>query len=337
MTPDAKADLVQLGADWAYLLFAVDDTAGTDLMPSSTGTAQLTAWFHELFLAAAHPTAAESQPNDPRNEGNAFLQAASHLSLRVRQSVPRHLWHRWVRLHYPIMWGAAWESAHRDHQRRASFNSYLGARPGLGAAEGTILMGEIAAELDVPEREREHPLVRAVIDIAALVICLDDDIYSWPRERHIAERVGRDPADDTSAIPILAREHHLSIEDAVDLTVSIRDRLVRRFEVLAAQITPGRFTPATVSLAEITANLIVTGIIWAEGSPRYTDPDGSAPGSVPLKWEGRHTQAPTDTPLPYPVTTAWWQRTSTPERHAAGQQHGRRDDATSAECRQTVE
>ncbi|GAA3273320.1 hypothetical protein GCM10010493_59200 [Streptomyces lavendulae subsp. grasserius] len=306
LTPRAPASLVQLGVDLGYLLFTFDDLR-TDTGPTSTDTAQLMAWLYDFTYALAIPEA-------PASGTDPGYAAIAELSRRIRAATTPQMWRRWTDVLHHSCWSAMWESTQRNLKLTPTFDTYLTARPRFGAAPATLLMAEIAAQLRVPEDEREHPLVRTAFDVSCLLLCLDDDLYSYPKEQWALERAGRDVAHEPAGIPILMREHHAGVDEAVALLTDIRDRLTLLLTRLLALIKAGPFSPDTMAYAGLAASAVPVGLAWAQQCPRFTDPDGRSPGLIELHWAGLHDIPPANRdPLPYPSIAWWWRLAEPPE------------------------
>ncbi|WKK24177.1 terpene synthase family protein [Streptomyces olivoreticuli] len=299
LTPHAPAERVQLIVDWCYLLFSIDDLR-TDIGPTSADTALLMTWLYDLRYA-------QTIPDGPPQSTDPMHLAMANVSERIRTATSPALWRRWVESHHPTYWGALWESALRARSLAPSFNSYLPVRAGRGAAVAALATAELVNELRVPEHEREHPLVKTVVDAAFLVMCLHDDLYSHPKEAWKTERSGRDPALGPRGIPILMREHHIDEAEAATLLAGICDRLVLLLTRLLPPIKTGPFSPDTIALVDLAVSMLPTGLAWGPDCPRYTNPDGRSPGAIEMRWQGIHNTPPTHHgPLPYPSIASWW-------------------------------
>ncbi|MEU4955539.1 terpene synthase family protein [Streptomyces lavendulae] len=306
LTPSAPAPLVQLGVDLGYLLFTLDDLR-TDTGPTSIDTGLLMAWLYDFTYALAVPDAflPDADPG---------CSAIAELSRRIRAVTPPEIWHRLIDVLHQSCWSAMWESTQRNLKLTPTFDTYLTARPRFGAAPATLLMAEIAAQLRVPEHEREHPLIRTAFDVSCLLLCLDDDLYSYPKEQWALDKAGRDAAHEPAAIPILMREHNVGVHEAAALLADIRDRLTLLLTRLLTLIKAAPFSPDTMAYVNIAASAVPVGLAWAQECPRFTDPDGRSPGLIELHWAGIHDIPPgNQDPLPYPSIESWWRHAAQPE------------------------
>src|SRR5262249_19644367 len=148
----------------------------------------------------------------PPPGADPFHPAIAELSARVRAATSPESWRRWVDLHLPASWGSLWVSTQRSLDLAPTFDGYLLPRRGFGASPPPLAMVQIVAELQLPEQERERPLLRTATEVAWLLLCLDDGLYSYPKENWRAERAGRDAAAEPAGIPILMREHHIGVD-----------------------------------------------------------------------------------------------------------------------------
>ncbi|MEU7022969.1 terpene synthase family protein [Streptomyces sp. NPDC046203] len=299
MTPDAPADRVQLGVDWSYLAFSFDDRR-TDSGPASTDTAELCLWFAGLDYAGATLDTAPL-PDD------VFYPAVADISARIQAATTPALWHRWITSTRAMASAALWEAAHRITGRPADFATFLTVRPDLGMGLGALVCAEIAAGLRVPEEERHDPLVRAVVQAAGLLITLDNDLYSFPKEDRAARLAGRDPLAEPTPVPILMREHGSTVAEAALRLTQIRDRILDRALRLAERGALRPYSDDTHALIGIALRVVSDHLDWATRATRYTDPDGTDPDTIDLRWNGlTHTPPADDRPLPYPAVSWWW-------------------------------
>ncbi|MGW4380747.1 terpene synthase family protein [Kitasatospora sp. NPDC004531] len=297
MTPDAPTDLVELGVEWAYLAFSFDDRR-TDAGPVSADTAALCLWFQGLNYAAT-TTDTGALPDDP------FYPAVADLSARIRAATTAALWSRWLTDSKAAAFSALCESAYRGTGRPADFATFLTVRPDLGLGPGTLTCAEIAAGLRVPEDERHDPLVRAVTQACGLLIALDNDLYSFPKEEWAARRAGRDPLAEPAPVPILMREHAERADEAARRLASIRDRMTHRAFRLAERTARRPLSRDTRTMIDISLAVVCNDLYWGRSAARYTR---CGPDTVELVWNGFTDTPPSDDrPLPYPAVSWWWE------------------------------
>ncbi|MFE0063415.1 terpene synthase family protein [Streptomyces sp. NPDC059003] len=299
MTPDAPTELTQLGVDWAYLAFAFDDLR-TDSGPSSTDTTTLRLWFEGLDYAS---TTLDTRPLPD----DVFYTAIADLSARIKEQTSPTLWRRWLTDNKATYWAGLWEAAHRTSGHLADFGTFLTVRPHLGLGPSTITCAEIAAGLQLPDDERHDPLVRAVTEAAWLLITLDDDLYSYPKEHWMAQQAGHDTAAEPTPIPILMREHHSTVTEATRQLAQIRDRIMAQALHLAEQITAGPYSHDTRAMIDIALTAVRNCLDWAQHATRYTNPDGANPHAIELQWAGlTHAPPHNGRALAYPAISWWW-------------------------------
>ncbi|ETK32821.1 terpene synthase family protein [Microbispora sp. ATCC PTA-5024] len=300
ITPHGSTDRVQLGVDWANLAFAFDDLR-TDTGPSSADTTSLRLWFEGLDQAA-------TQLNTDSRSDDLFYTAIAELSARIKAHTSPALWRRWLSDNKATYWAGLWESAHHTTGAPADFNSFLAVRPHLGLGPSTLTCGEIAAELRVPEDERHDPLVRAITEAAWLLITLDDDLYSHPKECWITEQTGGDPSGEPAAIPILMREHRTTLPQAVLILSQIRDCVMAQAIQLADRASRQPYANDTHAMIDLALGAVRSTLEWAQHAPRYTNPDGHHPDAIHLNWTGiTDTPPPLTDALSYPAIAWWWE------------------------------
>uniref|UniRef100_A0AAU2K048 Terpene synthase family protein n=1 Tax=Streptomyces sp. NBC_00049 TaxID=2903617 RepID=A0AAU2K048_9ACTN len=303
ITPDAPIDRTQPGVDWAYLMFLFDDLR-TDLGPTATNTADLMNWLYDWVEVLSRP---DSPP--PATAGrDPLMLAFAALSRRVRACTTQELWRRWVDTHRLFCWGALWESAQRTTRTATSFDAFLSARAYLAGSPLPLLAGEIAHDLRVPEAERNHPLVRAAVEAAWMMVGLDDDIYSLPKEGLEAAEAGRDPDAEPSAVPIIKRELRCDTATAVNQLVDYRDRIMLLLIRLRERANQCRLSGDTLAYLDLAlCEVRVDAIDWPPLAPRYTAPVGKSEEPIHLIWSATTDRPPSDgTALPFPAISWWW-------------------------------
>ncbi|MER6075939.1 terpene synthase family protein [Streptomyces sp. NPDC001817] len=299
ITPDAPADLVQFGVDWAYLAFAFDDLR-TDTGPASTDTTSLRLWFEGLDYAAT-TLDTTGLPED------GFYTAIADLSARIKNATSPALWRRWLTDNKSTYWAGVWEAARPTTAHAVTFSGFLMIRPHLGLGPSTLTCAEVAAGLDVPEHERHDPLVRAITEAAWLLITLDDDLYSYPKEQWTAGHTDQVSPAQPIPISILMREHHITLAHAVHLLGQIRDRIMAKALTLAQRAAGRPYSSDTHIMIDTALHAVRSTLEWAQHAPRYTDPDGYHPGAIDLDWAGiTHIPPATTDPLPYQAISWWW-------------------------------
>lgn len=298
MTPDAEYERVQLAVDWGYLAFALDDLR-TDTGRNTLGTGEMMNWF-TAYEYAATTRCATSQ--------DRFHYAIADLSRRIQAKTTAAQWRKWVDDQRLLTFGALWESAQRTTGTPTSINTYLWVRGPLAGAQSALSSAEVVAGLHVPADERAHPVVRAALEASCLLIGLDDDIYSYPKEVWQAQQEGRTMADEPVAIPLLMREYDDSLESALTRLVELRNRIMLRLVILHERVLEGQFTHDTRTLVDIALKSVRSTLDWAVTVPRYRNPDGTLPDYISLIWAEFTEQPPRSAAPPlYPAISWWWE------------------------------
>lgn len=293
ITPGADPSLVQLGVDWSYLAFGFDDRR-TDHGATSHDTRGLVRWLNELQYCAAN---GESGSNDP------FHRAIADLSARIRGATSRPLWRRWLSELRATCWAAGWESAHRTGGTVPSFNEFLAVRAPLAMGWAQSIHAEISLALEVPEHERVDPRVQAVMDAAWLLVGLDDDLYSFPKEDWDARNSGRDPLREPSAVPILMHEKSCGPTKAMEILAGVRNQIMKRTLEVLHEVESGTYRRDTKTVARLAVEAVRANLDWALTASRYTDPGGGhLKIDLPVSED-----PPTCYGKPeYPFLSSWW-------------------------------
>lgn len=107
-----------------------------------------------------------------------------------------------------------------------------------------------------------------------MMVGLDDDIYSLPKEGLEAAEAGRDPDAEPSAVPIIKRELRCDTATAVNQLVDYRDRIM----LLLIRLRKG----PTNAVCPATPSPTSTWRCAKSGSTPLTG--HLSPPAIPLQW-----------------------------------------------------
>ncbi|MGE7775198.1 terpene synthase family protein [Chitinophaga sp. NPDC101104] len=123
---------------------------------------------------------------------------------------------------------ALWSHDNVAANRLPSISEFYKMRPFLGAANTSTDMIEFCENVHLPASIRELPSIQELTRLCQITVCLANDLFSLSKE--MAHK------DKHNMVTIVQSELDLSLEDAIDYTVSMHDNDVRKFIRLAQTI-----------------------------------------------------------------------------------------------------
>ncbi|QWA26736.1 hypothetical protein KJK32_46245 (plasmid) [Streptomyces sp. JCM17656] len=297
MAPGGIPERLQLCSDW-YHLGGVWDEAYDRLPAAEAGSelgrlAEMTVKIIRTFRV---PSAGLLSPSSP------FNAALGDIAERLHQMTTPVQRHRIIDGQQDWLVSMAWETACKTRTRLPSLPDYTAQRLyTVGGTAFTVWL-ETLDGVEVPEEEWDSPPVRALTEIAGLIVAFDNDLYSYAKDLWYQRNRGVLPLN---CVDVLAAHLGCSVPAALDQVVHMRDRFMCLFLALRSQLT----RRASSELARYLAGLghfIRANIDFGNVSARYTNPDGSSPDAVrsPLQI----SDAPSDASLnPVDIShIAWW-------------------------------
>jgi 5-epi-alpha-selinene synthase len=127
-----------------------------------------------------------------------------------------------------------WEATNRRQGTIPNAATYRAMRPFTSAVYPCLLLIELAERLHLPSEVHNHPDVQRLAEMTNNVISWANDIFSLDKERR--------QGDVHNLALILAHEHKLTLQVALNRVGALHDAEVRAFMALAAQLPA--FEPA---------------------------------------------------------------------------------------------
>ncbi|MEV5593822.1 glutamate dehydrogenase [Streptomyces sp. NPDC052496] len=298
LMPRAPADRLQLAVDWCVLMFAFDDLH-CDEGPASMCAGNFADVSTRLLrvLEAPHAEPAGGEP---------FLAAAGDLAARCRSAGTPVQVGRVLKGHRAWFLGVLWEFGCRLRCRTPTLDVYARMRQHTAAGTATTSWMEIIDGAEIPGRAMDAPAVRALGELALTTAAFDDDLFSYGKEHWLAARAPHPPRCRLNLVDILAAEHGLGLEAALEAAVDLCNRLTLRFVRLRDQVLPTACAPLRCYLDHL-SHLIRGNLEWGLRAGRYTNPDGRHPAAVTTT--GSFTRAaPRGDAPPIPSIAWWWDR-----------------------------
>lgn len=288
--PHADEDPLLAAALWVYWGFFFDDTR-CDAGHLSTRPLEFVPMAARLQRALERPHVA---PHD-----DACTRALRDIGARFLQVGTPVQFQRFVAGHRAWLTGVAWQIANQAGGHMPDLDDYFTMRLHSAGGEPTLAMLEIANGMEVPAAEMDSPAVRALTELAILVMALDNDRHSLVTE------LGREQTDQ-NVFTVLLRHHTDSLAQAVHDATAMRDRMLLRFVRLRDKTRP-RLGAAGRCYLDGLAYGIRGNAEWGLRTPRYVS-RGDLPDEVseaPITWADGPLDARTG-PLPYPTVAWWW-------------------------------
>jgi hypothetical protein len=118
----------------------------------------------------------------PTAGDDVFAPALHDIADRFRQLGTPVQFQRFVAAHRGWLTGVAWQIANQARGRLPDLDDYVTMRLHSAGGEPTLAMLEIANRQEIPAAEMDSPAVRALTEMAILVMSLDNDRHSLIRE-----------------------------------------------------------------------------------------------------------------------------------------------------------
>jgi Terpene synthase family 2, C-terminal metal binding len=289
--PHAEEDGLLAAALWVYWGFAFDD-ARCDAGYYSARPEEFVPMAARLQRALECPV--------PTAGDDVFAPALHDIADRFRQLGTPVQFQRFVAAHRGWLTGVAWQIANQARGRLPDLDDYVTMRLHSAGGEPTLAMLEIANRQEIPAAEMDSPAVRALTEMAILVMSLDNDRHSLIRE------LERGHNAEQNIYTVLRAERGGSLDDAVHAAGCIRDRVFTRFLDLRDRLLPGLSEPARRYAGGLSYG-IRGNAEWGLRVPRYVS-RGVTPGetdTADLTWAERPLDS-SDEPLPIPTIAWWW-------------------------------
>jgi hypothetical protein len=281
--PDGIPANILTAALWVYWGFIFDD-AKCDAGPYRANTSAF------LTLAGQAQRAIETsvRPDEP------YAAALHDIGVRMRTQVTPTVFRRFVDAHRHWLYCVAWQIGNEAAGWMPTLAEYLTMRIGSAGGPPTIELLEIANGIEVPSREFDSPAVRALTEMTQLTASLDNDLHSFRKEIVESQTA-------QNIISVLCHHERLSVADALDTAVSIRDRVMVRMLALRDQVRPTASEELQTYLDGL-GHAVRGNNDWAGSVPRYF-----SGGQLRIDFcDQPHPR--NREPLPFPSVSWWWDR-----------------------------
>ncbi|MFI1801173.1 hypothetical protein ACH427_28030 [Streptomyces sp. NPDC020379] len=289
--PRADEARLQLLADYAYWLWAVDD-GYCDLTGIGHAPAAFLPAMAQLCRIAEAPH--RTLPELPEQLAPAGA-ALRDLFERIRtHGTPAQL-RRWaLPLHGGVLYAGA-QITYRGAGTMPSPNTYLTARLHASGDICVLQCIDLVHGTELDPSAVESPPVRALLEMAAMMIALDNDLIGAQMEEDRA-------FNEQNIITVLAACTGLPVQQALRRAVELRDTVINRFLELYQAIAP-RTEPDLRWYLDDLRHSIRANIEWALNAPRYAKHFRHPIVSIDRMWT---TTCTAQDPPAYLPSFAWW-------------------------------
>jgi len=291
--PDAPAERVQVLAD--FIVWTVFDDPMVD-MPALTGDPIMTVALVNKMIRMLEA------PRAPILPGNPWVESLRDIRLRFGSDASPLQVARFVDAVRMYGVGALWHTACVRARVMPSLDDYVMMRLPSGGLQMYTTLSDWVEGYEVSSEEMARPDVRALTEMAWMLIAWDNDFLS-----HYKESVS--PGICINLINVVGKERGLQLEEALRRAIALRDRLMLRFIDVFGRVRPsagdllGRYL-------DCLPRWIRANIDFTVRSERYLNPLNCDP-TVGL-WADLSTDiapSPSDRspePLSMPAISWWW-------------------------------
>ncbi|WP_153995407.1 terpene synthase family protein [Mycobacteroides abscessus] len=210
-TPHARGALAQALSDYNAWAWAINDFVG-----SATGTAAT------VYRLGRWERITRS-PGSWRGEGDLFEAAGSEVLDRIRGLVTPVQWQRFAAGQSQWIQAMAWEVAIRELARPLGVNEYVAMRISCVGVYAATSYFDMTEAIELSEAQWSDPLVRAAVEAGAFAGGLDNDRYSYLREKDLA-------ITKNSIFTAIATDHpDLTAYEVVDRAIGLRDACLTQY------------------------------------------------------------------------------------------------------------
>lgn len=297
--PHGSGEGLQAASDQLFWLFTFDDMYCDERVEDSS-LDDLIQLLGRLARILEAPTA-KMLPDNPWAEGLRDLR------LRLdRRATPLQT-ARWVEELRKYLFGLIWEATNRKASRIPTLNDYVAMWLNVTATAPSLMFIDISSHYEVPAADMASQPVRALTEMANMLVGWDNDIISFNKEAFRKDRYGY--AELQNLVTVLAHQNQIPIESALAEAMAMRDRLMARFLRLSGDVR-AHAGPALSRYVYGLGEWVRGYLEWSMITDRYGDPrnpgDAVQTNRVPLPrtWKQKPLD---DSPAPLPVTAiSWW-------------------------------
>ena len=300
--PSADPEGLLLFSLWTYWAFAFDDVF-CDEGEMSADPGAFGAYAGRVQRALEVACFSDARDHNRYRDDDPYLAAIFDIGRRARELATPVQLARIIADHRRWLCGAQWQIGNRAKGVVPNIDDYFSLRISDG---GGMVVGrwiEIANRVEIEGVEMDSPAIQALMEMATLVACMDNDLHSMSKEKEVG-------LADHSFAGILAHHQKISAGQAAHQAMVIRDKVLLRFLELREQVRPSASAALDRYLDDL-GHCIRGNIDWGMRVHRYVRhaDRSSEHGPLYAGEEPGWAENPLDNdkaPLPYPSIRWWW-------------------------------
>lgn len=258
--PRALPEHMQVAVDLNVWYHALDDAigdAGLDRRPLEA--------LIELMVGLDHALTA---PEDPACDADPFTAGLADICRRVAAIAARDQYAEWLGGIRSYLLHELSEAAWRESEAVPSLERYAVYCTDGRAAAPSMLLLPVLGGYQIPHEQMTQ--LRALTRLTCLLACLDNDLYSLPKE---ADQVGH-----VSLPKLIALEESIGMQQALEEAMAVRDVVMAEFLAASRRLT-GQVPGAGARYVEDLGSWIAGQLAWGLSSPRFARDDALMPRS----------------------------------------------------------
>ncbi|MDI5961153.1 selina-4(15),7(11)-diene synthase [Streptomyces sp. SL13] len=287
--PEGDEAVVDILADFVIWLFGVDDGYCED---GALGTrpGELATTLSRLLRVAQNPQA-------PLLEGDQLANGLRDLRQRIsaRGATPAQV-ARWVDALREYFLSVVCEAHYRSQGLIPDLDDYTLMRIYDGATTVVLPLLELGGGYELSPDERDRDEVRAVAEMASMIICWDNDIFSYHKESGSSGYY-------LNVLRVLTHHYGLTLDEALAQAIAQRDRVTTLFVDLCAELYRSA-SPQLERYLDSLAHFVRGSQDWGISSRRYLTP-GADPADLPTHFRSNPTDS-SSRPLGIAPIAWWW-------------------------------
>jgi hypothetical protein len=286
--PEADPAVVRIFSDYLFWFLVLDDSYCENLAGRST--IELAQLFSCLIRVA-------ERPDSPILADHPLANGLRDLVTRIAGRASDHLSLTFVEAMRGFFLALIWEASFRDMRRQATLEEYVLLRIHNGMMRPYSLLLDLGGKGEMSARERDSQAIRALIEMAVLILLLDNDILSYGKESGQREE-GR--SYNQNPISILQQQDGMNFREAVYETIAIRNQVMLRYIQLRDHVLDCARKPVTSFLARLDT-MTRACFDWSIPTDRYRVKDSAViPSATAVPPAGDVA------PLPFAAIRWWW-------------------------------
>ncbi|MET6996606.1 terpene synthase family protein [Chitinophaga defluvii] len=160
--------------------------------------------------------------------GGALAAALSDIWERMR-AISRPAWRiRFIRSMEEYFSSCVWEADNRAAGQVPSVADYVVMRPYTGALFADVEAIEIIEKVYLPDHILQHAIIKRMVLACNNIVCWSNDLFSCYKESQ--------QGDVHNLVLVLAHEHNLDLQEAIEETIRMHDEEVALFVSLEKQL-----------------------------------------------------------------------------------------------------